>query len=322
MSVDALIQAEVQRRDTLLQATGPISTRDAESLRDLPPPPVPDIPQKAQHLPAKFVSSPVSAGVYRFIQAEFTLPDPQRVTEGGIMKARDYTSDLLGVGLENVRVEVIPQHQWDLSAEGFQIKSGVEGHVVFVPERFSSPEELLCHEFAHAAHSTAQRRNGELPYFFANNITAEFVAHFCQFNYILDRLTRTHFASAMGQFTTATYALSIFSSQALEDFNEFIESNEAKAIREAMPHATLASQYHTFQQDMSYFFYEVQRGIGLMLALLLIDEREGMKRFISIDRIDHCLSDKLIAAFPESGILDAFPRINEQIFMLLDRFSD
>lgn len=322
MSVDVLIRAEEQRREILLRATGPISARDAESLRDLPPPPVPDIPQKAQLLPTNFVSSSVSADVYRFIQAEFMLPEPQRVTEGGIMKARDYTRDLLGVGLDNVRVEVIPQHQWDLSAEGFQIKAGVEGHVVFVPESFSSPEELICHELAHAAHSTAQRRNGELPYFFANHITAEFVAHFCQFNYILDRLTRAHFASAMGQFTTATYALSIFSSKALEDFNEFIESNEAKAIRGAIPHATLESQYQSFKKDKPYFFYEVQRGIGLILALLLIDEREGMRRFIGIDRIDHGLSDKLIAAFPDSEILDAFSRINEQIFMLLDRFAD
>ena len=58
-----------------------------------------------------------------------------------------------------------------------------------------------------------------------------------------------------------------------------------------------------------------------MLALLLLDENEGMRRYASLDRVDRCLEDKLSEAFVGKEGLMSFSKINERIEELLDRCS-
>lgn len=55
---------------------------------------------------------------------------------------------------------------------------------------------------------------------------------------------------------------------------------------------------------------------------LLIDEHEGMSRFISEDRIDQKLETKLRTAFPNLDPLASFINVNDKIFEILERFND
>jgi hypothetical protein len=322
VSIEELIAYETLISQNLLRARGKISERQEAALRDVVPP-VYATPKAAGMFPDYFFSSPISSDVYSLIAEGFKHFPDLAVTESDISAARKYTSDLLGVDLQSVRVEVVPTPEWDHGhgAEGFQIPIGLKDHMVFVPAAFTSPVELLCHEFGHAGHTTAQRQNGELPYFFVMPTTAELVAHFCQYNYLLDHGTRAQFVSALGQLTTATFAHSIVSSNELDDFEAFLKTEYAEAISRAMPFEVIERTYRAFSADKPHLYRESLRGIAIILALWLVDDHEGMKRFISADRIDQTLVVKLDAAFPGVDFMDAFSNVNEQIYKLLDRFN-
>ncbi|MGD8219745.1 hypothetical protein [Pseudomonas brassicacearum] len=323
MSIAEKIEIEKLVSSRLLSARGLMSQRKAEAIRGVPLPTTASFPPEALKLPIEFVSAPISTAIYKLIAAEFRDLPKSLVTAPMISEARVYTSELLGVDLDAVRVEIVPLHEWDEgdSIEGFQVPVGIRDHLVFVPDRFSSPEELLCHELGHAAHVTAQRMNGELPYFDNLPTTAEFVAHYVQFNYLLNHKDRIHFVAALGQLTTASYALSIFASGIYDNFVSYLGSDWAKEIRKAMPIGTVERTYAHFQANPQEMQNQAMRGIAIVLALLLIDEHEGMKRFVSIDRIDHSLEAKLRTAFPDVDFLGSFAKVNEQILQLLERFD-
>lgn len=322
LTIEELIAYETLISQNLLRARGPISERQAASLQGVVAPEY-ALPREAYMLPSGFWSSPISSDVYSLIADGFEDVPAQAVTDAEINEARLYTSNLTGVDLHSVRVEVVPSREWDQgdSVEGFQIRVGLTDHMVFVPSAFSSPVELLCHEFGHAAHTTAQRQNDDLPFFFAAPTTAEFVAHFCQYNYLLDHATRAHFVSALGQLTTATYALSIMASKIYDDFESFLNTEHAAAITQAMPMDVLERTYWAFSADKSHLQRESMRGMAIILALWFVDDHEGMKRFISADRIDQTFDVKLAAAFTGDDYWEAFASVNEQIYKLLDRFN-
>lgn len=321
-SVDDVIAYETLVSQNLLSACGTISERQAKSLLGVVAPPY-AMPETAYKLPVGFWSSPISVDVYRLIAEGFNLGPTQALTEAKINEARQYTSNLLGVDLQGVRVEVVPSREWDLgdTVEGFHIPVGLTDHIVFVPDVFVSPAELLCHELGHAAHTTAQRQNGELPFFFTASTTAEFVAHVCQYNYLLDHGTRAQFLSAMGQLTTATFALSIEASRICDDFEAFLKTQNAEAITQAMPMDVVEGTYWKFSGDRRHLLNESMRGMAIILALWFVDDHEGVKRFISADRIDQPFDAKLAAAFPGKDFMEAFESVNEQFFNLLDRFN-
>jgi hypothetical protein len=321
VTVDDVIAYEKLLSQNLLLARGTITERQEASQRGVVPPPY-TMPQTAYMLPGGFWSSPISAHVYSLIAAGFNQTPSLAVTDADISEARQFTSNLLGVDLKDVRVEVVPSREWDQgdTVEGFQIRVGFTEHMVFVPDTFCSPVELLCHEFGHAAHTTAQRQNGELPFFFAAPTTAEFVAHFCQYNYLLDYGTRAQFLSALGQLTTATFALSIVASQVYDDFEAFLDTENAQAITQAMPLDVVKDTYWMFSADRPHLLRESMRGMAIILALWFVDEHEGMKRFIYADRIDEPFDVKLTAAFPDKDFVDAYENVNEQVQKLLDRF--
>lgn len=322
ISVDDVIAYETFVSQNLLCSRGTISERQATSIRGVVPPPY-AMPDTAYMLPVGFWSSPISVDVYRLIAEGFDFGPAQALTEANINEARQYTSNLLGVDLQGVRIEVVPSREWDLgdTVEGFQIRVGLTDHMVFVPDAFVSPVELLCHELGHAAHTTAQRQNGELPFFFTAPTTAEFVAHVCQYNYLLDHGTRAQFLSAMGQLTTATFALSIMASQINDDFEAFLNTQHAEAITQAMPMDIVEDTYWKLSGDGQHLLRESMRGMAIILALWFVDDHEGMKRFISADRIDQPFDVKLAAAFPGKDFMEAFESVNEQFFNLLDRFN-
>ncbi|HEK3717299.1 TPA: hypothetical protein ACKRQV_000025 [Pseudomonas aeruginosa] len=322
VSIDEIIACETLISQNLMRARGTISQRQEISIRGVVAPNY-QRPQEALMVPGEFISSPISADIYKLIAAEFRDTRPLAITDETIHESRLFTSNLTGVNLDRVRIEVVPSHEWDLgdTVEGFHIPVGYTDHMVFAPSVFSSPAELLVHELGHAAHTTAQRKNNELPFFFTTAITAEFVAHYCQYNYLLSQQTRSHFINALGQLNTASFALSIYASQVFDNFTEFLKTEHAKSITQALPISVIERTYWSFCADKPRFYHEALRGIAIVLALWLVDDHEGMKRFIASDRIDRTIDDKLEHAFPDTDYTKAFECVNEQIYKLLNRFN-
>ena len=308
-------------RQALIDARGTFTERLAASERFAGSPPVPEIPREAYQLPPIFYTSLVTSDTYRLIQRGRFLPS-QAVTEDHVAQAREYVSNLLTVDLSNVRVELIPVDSWDSpSSEGMNIAMGFDNHLIFMPDHFSSPVEVLVHEFGHAAHATAARKNGVLASFYILPTTAEFVAHFCQFNYLLEHGSRAYFDAALHQITEAAYALSIISTGITENFSEFMTTEASRAIAAVMSTHLLRERYENFRRDKAWLQNQAMRGIALILTLALIDEKEGMIRFIHADRVDRSLEQKLTAAFLDVGVMEKVALINEQISSLQGRFD-
>lgn len=328
MSVEVLVEMELKRKAALLGGIGSVRDRDAASLAGLTTPTPPELPADAFHLPREFISAPVSAETYRAIDAAFASYDGQvalqerRMTPEGVDEARAYVAGLMGVDLGSIGVEIIPLQQWqDGGAEGKHYRAGVDQHFILMPERVASPVEVLVHEFGHAAHTILQRQNGEYPFFYTAPNSSEFIAHFCQYRYVLDHLSREHFLVALGQLVTASYALSIAASGVADDFEEYLATPEAQGIYKGWPLHVLQAQYELFSQNKGYYWVECNRAISLILALLLIDDAEGMRRYASLDRIDVPLEAKLEAAFPGALAKMSFADINAKIQELLACFE-
>jgi len=325
MNIELLTRAEAQFKETLLTARGNFEERRRQALDQAPQIGFPAVSQEAQQVPPALTDAPVSASTYRQIHVEATsreLPR-QRVTQAHIEEARIYVQELFDVDLSQVRVEVLPNSEWDdARAEASTFKSGTNSHLVFIPEICPcSPSELLVHELGHTGHYTAQRQTPEYMFYWANPLTVEFPAHYAQYNFILDKLSRLDFMQAMLQVVTSTYALAILKSGSLHDLDKFWMSRPAAAIREAWPQHSLLHQFKLFQENRAYFFEECRRGVSQMLALTLVDRHEEMRKFIRLDRFDRAIAPKLEEAFPEDNVTKGFPGINEQVAKLLARFS-
>jgi hypothetical protein len=76
-----------------------------------------------------------------------------------------------------------------------------------------------------------------------------------------------------------------------------------------------------FSADRQYLFRESMRGMAIILALWFVDDHEGMKQFISDDRVDQQLDEKLAKAFRDKNFTEAFEKVNDQFYKLLDRFE-
>jgi hypothetical protein len=324
MTISELTRAEAQFKKILLTTQGSFEVRYQQALKQAPELAVPETPPAAQHMPPALLDAPLSAPTYRQIYLEShsrELPS-ERVTQAHIDEARGYVQDLFDVDLSRVDVEVLPNSQWnDDRAEATHFKSGIDEHLILIPEVCPCPpSELLVHEFGHAGHVTAQRETPEYEFFWVTAMTAEFPAHFCQYSFILDRLSRADFMQSMLQVVTSTYALAVLKADALDSLESFWMSEPAKAIRQAWSEPELLHTFKLFQKNRAYFFDECRRGVSQMLALTLIDRREEMRRFIRLDRLDRGVAEKLKEAFPNDPVTAGFAGINEQFSSLLARF--
>ncbi|AFN78167.1 hypothetical protein PSJM300_10505 [Stutzerimonas stutzeri DSM 10701] len=325
MGIETLIAEEMKRREAFLKAQGSLRQRLAISMKELNMPAPPQVSTEVVAVPPRFISAALSAATCRKIGAAYGAAQGQQaladlpVTDAGVKEARNYVSELMEVDLSDVIVEVIPQSTWrDASAEGLHFEAGATQHVIVMPSHVASPVEVLVHEFGHAAHSTRQRQNSEFPFYFTAAATAELIAHYCQYSFIVGNLSEHHLLIALGQLVTAGYALSIQASGA-KTFQQYIASPESMEFRKGMPLSALQNTHLDFCQNPPYYFSQVNRGVALILALLLLDENSGMKQFASLDRFDRSLEEKLANAFPNQDCLIDFARINERISELAQR---
>lgn len=322
--INDLINAEHARIEKFLAATGDLSSRLDVSVEGLPQIQAPNFPAVSE-MPAEFFSGPKRAETYRSIWNAVSMSRFPRIRTAPrhIEDARKCVESLLGVDLAQVRVDVIPTAEWNAenNAEGTTLKGGRERHLILVPEMCDcDPTELLVHEFGHAGHFSAQRANDNYAFFWTSPVTAEFVAHFCQYNYLLEQRPRADFYRALGQFVAATYALTIVDAHPRNgSFAEFIETPNASAFKQGWPRDALEKNFLAYRSNLGYLSEQLARGIAQILALVLVDEREGMRKFVKFDRIDESLLSKLQAAFPSGGLQERYQQIDSRLAGLLQR---
>lgn len=320
MSVRLLVEVEEQLKAAALQGPGTVQERLASARSRLPRIPEPSMPLEAWELPNVLCAPRLSAATYKQIYSEQADRLPRHlVAPAHIEEARAYVESLFNVDLSRVRVEVVDDEDWDGdSAEAIALRGGVDNHLIVIPRHSPCiPTENLVHEFGHAGHYTAQRQSSDYMFYWSNDITAEFAAHFCQYNFILDKLSREDFMRAMLQVVTSMVALTAFGS----GIQQFFETKDAIPIVEGCPNRPLIETLDRFKNDSQYFLSECRRAVSQILALVLLDRREEMRRFIRLDRIDRSLKSKLSEAFPDDLVTERVVDLNEQISTLLDRFK-
>lgn len=294
----------------LATASGPIEERRSAYLQRHQPPMPPEAEPPGAQFPQAALGTVFDAYYYRVIntiggQSQGARAIP--ITTAMIEEAKDFTSQLLGVDLGEVPVILVPWAEWDRSAEAFMQPAGSQPPHIFAPEAFNAPVELLCHELAHAAHTLTGHRSGDPMKVLRPTVSAEFVAHSVQYRYLLERQGVTAFAYALGQMTTAMYALAIYS-YCLEcgdpglqrlgaSLEGFLDSPQATPFHEALPVDVLTRQHHVFAKDPANLISELQRAAGIVMALELGTNPEGLREYIRLDTLSTPIADTVQAAF-------------------------
>lgn len=274
------------------------------------------------NLPAYLNDCPLSSRTYNNIRVNFTKLKDIEVTDLHFIEAKNYVDELLGPGLlENVSYTIVPIELWDRidSSEAFANACGDDEHHIYIPSKFSSPVELLCHELGHAAHYTARRRSGKYSSLFNFTISTEFVAHFVQYNYILERLPRIYFHSAIPQVIQSAYAHTILQyginegGGNLTDYETFKKSKTASEIFGGWWNDALDRVYPEFANNIPHLQHYAQRNLAMCLAFIFLSEKEGMRQFIYLDDGEKSIDNLLGKCFPRVDLEMAWSMLDDVI---------
>lgn len=296
----AMLDELLNGRGTLLERRERVIAQQAGNVPTSPG------PLPGMNLPGAVLNVALSPDVYRWAAHGYRYANVSEeipFTDEIIEESKAFVSNLLGVDLTEVRVVCVPSDEWgDEPAEGYLYEAGADAPVVFVPEAFYSPQELLVHELAHAAHTLARRRDGDPAKAFSSPASAEFIAHFTQYRYLLAYGTEADFAAAMGQLTTAMYALAIFADAQEQgglraSVEGFLASAHARPFLEALGEETPRAQFAHFMANRENLWSEVHRALGIMLAVIFRHDDEGVEEFMAIDSLDRSIADKVAEAF-------------------------
>ncbi|HHQ6578269.1 TPA: hypothetical protein ACSTJ2_000195 [Serratia fonticola] len=328
-TITEITKAEKIYKENLLKLSSiPVSRRNKLAMEGVPAiPAFTPLPESTQ-IPNYMIYCPVDTRVYKKIWKNLARSENTVTTVDNIINAKAYVSELLGDGLlDNVGTTIVANNLWDIrdSVEGYAITCGEDEHHIFVPQLFSSPTELLCHELAHTAHYTAQRRSHKYSSYFTRYYTAELVAHYVQFNYILTKMSAGHLYAAIPQLVQATYAHSIVQHSLIEangnlvDYKTFITSESAKYIRDGWRKDVLRDVYPTFIENSSHLQHYYHRSLGMIWALILLGEHEGMRKFIHADDGESSLEDMLHEAFPHIDLRERWEDFSNYILEVFSK---
>ncbi|CAM3842127.1 hypothetical protein VRRI112168_02795 [Vreelandella rituensis] len=329
--VEASYKIEQALLDAYLNGEGTLREREQKVRETHETPVLPNVPLPGMVIPASFAQVQFSGRTYEWINCVGGAHSQQvkdvPVTDAMIREAKDFVGELLGEDVQAIRVVRVAPEVWgDRAAEGFLREAGNELPVVFVPTVFTCPVELLCHELAHAAHTMVRRRTGDAAMALARPASAEFIAHFVQYRYVMAYLQEQDLALAMGQLTTAMYAKAIQAfmlSQKITTGEELwdkrvalLESGPARPFLEALPDSVLLRQLRVFAEGRQGLEAESERALGIMLALLFIDDPKGVRAYMAIDTLARSIEDKVAEAF-SANLDELLPAVEDRLERLV-----
>lgn len=245
------------------------------------------------------------------------------VTAEHIRQARKFVQEhyKFDVSTVPVRLSRVPQTE---SVEGFFMPCGIADGVVFLPSVFCSPVELIVHELGHAMHTTIRRQQRPTDYRFwmdRHPIGSEMCAYHAQFSYLLKHGTREQFYVALGALlTNVSQLLCLLAVNAKMSQADFQKWPLVQAYRNTGAWQALLDMYGGMhpthpnsEQNTAVAVSEYPKGMGVALALKLIDEPEGLVTFMKEDSVAKPILLKLNEAFPHRKDLGNLDDINEVI---------
>ena len=253
------------------------------------------------------------------------------ITAENIRQARAFIQQHYEFDASAVPVHISRVPQTD-SVEGFFMSCGIADGAVFLPSVFCSPVELIVHELGHAMHTTIRRQQqpSDFRFWIARcSIESEMCAYHAQFSYLLKYGTRVQFHVALGALLTKVSQLlclrALSSDKSLMDFQTW---PPVQAYRNTGAWHALIDMYGGMhpthpnaKQNIAVAVSEYPRGMGLALALKLIDEPEGLVAFMKEDSAAKPILLKLNEAFPHRKDLGSLDDINEVIHQISARMQ-
>jgi hypothetical protein len=245
------------------------------------------------------------------------------VTAEHIRQAREFVQQHYEFDVSTVPVRISRVLQSE-SVEGFFMPCGIADGAVFLPSAFCSPVELIVHELGHAMHTTIRRQRRPTDYRFwmdLHPIGSEMCAYHAQFNYLLKHGTQEQFYVALGALVTNVSQLlclaAVNAKMSLADFQKWspLQAYQNTGAWQALldMFGEMHPTHPNSKQNTSLAKSACLKGMGLALALKLIDEQEGFVAFMQEDSVAKPILLKLNEAFPHRKDLDNLDDINEVI---------
>lgn len=343
--ISQLTRVERLLLDTTLQSYNPFEGRDRamELHADVAWEVIKPIQKVAAEEAAEEAASPYPVEYHRLALSVETHHAIGRAFAGGstlrnepvtaehIRQAREFVQQHYGFDASAVPVNIsqVPQTE---SVEGFFMSCGIADGTVFLPSEFCSPVELIVHELGHAMHTTIRRQQRPTDHRFWSALypmESEMCAYHAQFSYLLKHGTREQFYVALGALLTkVSQLLCLLAVSGKESLAEFQSSPQVQAYRNTGAWHALLEMYRGMlpthpdsKQNTTVAVGEYPRGMGLALALKLIDEPEGLVAFMKEDSAAKPILLKLNEAFPHRKDLGSLDDINEVIHRMSVRMQ-
>lgn len=326
--------------NTTLQSYSPFEGRDralkqhADMLMEVKKS-IPEEDAEGAEYPVEYERLALSEGTLQAIDRAFAGNRTFRnkpITNEHIIQAREFFQEhyAFDVSTVPVRLSRVPQTE---SVEGFFMSCGIADGTVFLPSVFCSPVELIVHEIGHAMHTKIRRQQRPTDYRFwmdLHPIGSEMCAYHAQFSYLLKHGTREQFYVALGALLAKVSQLlclsGVYLQMSLADFEKWalVQAYRNTGAWQALLdiyrriHPTHPNSKHNIAVAAREFF----SGMGLALALKLIDEPEGLVAFMKEDSIAKPILFKLKEAFPHRHDLVNLDDINEVINRISARIRE
>ncbi|MDO6387911.1 hypothetical protein [Uliginosibacterium sp. 31-12] len=339
--ITQLTKAERLLLDTTLRSNNPFEGRDhalrlhADVLMALNQAiPKETVENAVDWYPVEYQRLTLSAETLQAIDQAFAGGSAFRnepVTAEHVRQAREFMQQHYEFDASAVKVNISQVLQTE-SVEGFFMPCGISDGAVFLPSEFCSPVELIVHELGHAMHTTIRRQRQPTDYRFWMNrfqIESEMCAFHAQFSYLLKHGNRVQFYVALGALLTKVSELlclrALSEEMSLADFKTWLP---VQAYRDTGAWQALLDMYGGMnpthpnsEQNTAVAVREYPKGMGLALALKLIDEPEGLVAFMKEDSAAMPILSKLNEAFPRHNNLVSLDDINDVIHQISARMQ-
>lgn len=249
--------------------------------------------------------------------------DSVPVTESVINQAKAFVSQLYGVDLSGVCVIRCPSLR--PTALGTVYGCGISKHVIVVPECSFEPYGVLVRQFGIAAHYTLMRGKPGLAAMMSNDLSQAMVGQHALLRYASRHPEQCSVIRHLQIMVVGEFAKGL--SKSPEMPMGFIVSDLGADLMKAYGGGMFRAIMQELYESMSHgraIYFGCSNFNGMALALALLDDDQGMVRFMQIDTGARKLADKLFEAFPtlDQGALAGFQQsFNERLAGIIEAIA-
>jgi hypothetical protein len=243
------------------------------------------------------------------------------VSDHAVSVARGFVERTFAVDLSRVEVVRASAQVMTSDALGTVYSSGVNHHVIVVPEASFDPVGVLVRQLAVAAHYTCMRGKPGLAALMTDNLTQSMVGHYAVLRFAtqhpeecsvlrhLQLLVSWEFAKGLSRTPKMPmgFVASELGEQLMRDYGGGLFKAMMTDLYESMTHGQA-------------IWFGSNNFTGMVLALTFLGDDHGITQLMRIDSGDQTLAEKLLNAFPGIDVLQlehCFYGFNAQLAKLL-----